>query len=291
MEAADNRHLYATKPTDDLNVFRMAKELFEREAQTLGKVGNHPQVPRLLDYFEEDKQFYLVQEYVKGHNLHQEVKKNGAFSEGSVKNFLSELLPILDYIHSQRVIHRDIKPANLIRRQTDQKLVLIDFGAVKNQIDSVLASNTSAQTALTAFAVGTAGFAPPEQMAMRPVYASDIYYAVGVTRIYLLTAKTPKDIECNHQTGEMDWERYVTVAPRFAEVLRKMLELSVRHRYKNAKQVLDTLEMMPYDDEMMSGMISTVFAPPSDNQSGNQDNSTAYLRSQHQYYPWKIPLS
>lgn len=244
--------------TDDPNVFRMAKELFEREAQTLGRVGNHPQVPRLLDYFEDNKEFYLVQEYVKGHNLHQEIKKNGTFTEGSVKQFLTELLPILDYIHSQKVIHRDIKPANLIRRQTDQKLVLIDFGAVKNQIDSVLASNTSAQTALTAFAVGTAGFAPPEQMAMRPVYASDIY-ATGVTCIYLLTGKAPKEIECNNQTGEMDWEKYVTVSAKFSEVIRKMLELSVRHRYKSAQQVLDALEMLPYEDGMMQSMISNAF--------------------------------
>ncbi|AIE74390.1 MULTISPECIES: serine/threonine-protein kinase [unclassified Synechocystis] len=244
--------------TDDPNVFRMAKELFEREAQTLGRVGNHPQVPRLLDYFEDDQQFYLVQEYVKGHNLHQEVKKNGTFTEGSVKQFLTEILPILDYIHSQKVIHRDIKPANLIRRQTDQKLVLIDFGAVKNQIDSVLASNTSAQTALTAFAVGTAGFAPPEQMAMRPVYASDIY-ATGVTCLYLLTGKTPKEIDCNSQTGEMDWEKHVTVSSKFAEIIRKMLELSVRHRYKSAQQVLDALEMLPYEDGMMQGMVSTPF--------------------------------
>ncbi|AGF52079.1 eukariotic protein kinase [Synechocystis sp. PCC 6803] len=244
--------------TDDPNVFRMAKELFEREAQTLGRVGNHPQVPRLLDYFEDDHQFYLVQEYVKGHNLHQEVKKNGTFTEGSVKQFLTEILPILDYIHSQKVIHRDIKPANLIRRQTDQKLVLIDFGAVKNQIDSVLSSNTSAQTALTAFAVGTAGFAPPEQMAMRPVYASDIY-ATGVTCLYLLTGKTPKEIDCNSQTGEMDWEKHVTVSSKFAEVIRKMLELSVRHRYKSAQQVLDALEMPTYEDGMMQGMVSTPF--------------------------------
>ncbi|MEB3227643.1 MAG: serine/threonine-protein kinase [Synechocystis sp.] len=259
---------------DDPNVFRMAKELFEREAQTLGRVGNHPQVPRLLDYFEDSQQFYLVQEYVKGHNLHQEVKKNGTFTEGSVKQFLTEILPILDYIHSQKVIHRDIKPANLIRRQTDQQLVLIDFGAVKNQIDSVLASNTSAQTALTAFAVGTAGFAPPEQMAMRPVYASDIY-ATGVTCIYLLTGKTPKEIDCNHQTGEMDWENHVTVSKKFAEVIRKMLELSVKHRYKNAQQVLEALNMLPYEEEMMQGMISTAFAPPSNSPTTGIQSSSS----------------
>jgi serine/threonine protein kinase, bacterial len=97
----------------------MAKQLFEREAQTLGKVGVHPQIPTLLGYFEENQEFYLVQEYVKGNNLHQEVKKNGPFSEEGVKQLLSELLPILTYIHSEKVIHRDIKPANLIRSQTD----------------------------------------------------------------------------------------------------------------------------------------------------------------------------
>ncbi|MBJ7899882.1 MAG: protein kinase [Cyanobacteria bacterium RI_101] len=253
--------------TDDPNVFRMAKELFEREAQTLGKVGNHPQVPRLLDYFEEDQQFYLVQEYVKGHNLHQEVKKHGPFSEAGAKQFLEELLPILTYIHSQKVIHRDIKPANLIRRQTDSKLVLIDFGAVKNEVNSVLASNTSAQTALTAFAVGTAGFAPPEQMAMRPVYASDIY-AVGITCLYLLTGKTPKEMDCNHQTGEIDWEKYVTVSESFATVIKNMLELSVRHRYKSAQQVLDAMQTLPYEEGMRQGLISAPVsgghnAPPS----------------------------
>ncbi len=256
--------------TDDPNIFRMAKELFEREAQTLGKVGNHPQVPRLLDYFEDDQQFYLVQEYVKGHNLHQEVKKNGTFSEGSVKQFLTELLPILTYIHSQKVIHRDIKPANIIRRQSDQKLILIDFGAVKNEVNTVLAANTSAQTALTAFAVGTAGFAPPEQMAMRPVYSSDLY-AVGVTAVYLLTGKTPKDIETNHQTGEMDWERYVTVGESLSKVIRTMLELSVKHRYKSAQEVLDAMNALPYDEGMMGGVLTTAFRNP--NKSSNGVNS------------------
>jgi len=140
--------------TDDPNVFQMARELFEREAETLGKLGVHPQVPRLLDYFEDNQQFYLVQEYVKGHNLHQEVKKRGPFSEAGVKQFLSELLPILKYIHKQKVIHRDIKPANLILRETDRKLVLIDFGAVKNQVNTIIV-NVNSQTAFTNFAVGT----------------------------------------------------------------------------------------------------------------------------------------
>jgi serine/threonine protein kinase, bacterial len=252
--------------TNDPNVFRMAKELFEREAETLGKVGIHPQVPRLLDYFEDSQQFYLVQEYVKGYNLHQEVKKRGPFSEAGIKQFLSELLPILKYIHEQKVIHRDIKPANLIRRQTDRKLVLIDFGAVKNQVNTVIA-NTNSQTAFTNFAVGTQGFAPPEQMAMRPVYASDIY-AVGITCLYLLTGRSPKDMEVDVNTGELLWEKLVKVSPQFAQVLKTMLEVSVRHRYKSAQEVMDALDMTAYSDSLAQSLITAPMAttpkPPQD---------------------------
>lgn len=241
-------------PPQDANVFRMARELFDREAATLAKLGVHPQIPRLLDYFEDNQQFYLVQEYVKGHNLHQEVKKRGPFSEAGVKQFLSELLPILKYVHEQKVIHRDIKPANLVRRQTDRKLVLIDFGAVKNQVNSVMA-NADSQTAFTNFAVGTQGFAPPEQMAMRPVYASDIY-AVGATCLYLLTGKSPKAIEVDINTGELLWEKLVKVSPQFAKVLKKMLEVSVRHRYKSAQEVMDALDMTAYADSLAQSLIA-----------------------------------
>jgi len=236
------------------HVFQMARDLFEREAKTLGKIGNHPQVPRLLDYFEDNQQFYMVQEYVSGSTLQQEVKQNGPFSEEGVKQFLSELLPVLHYIHSQQVIHRDIKPANLIRRLEDKKLVLIDFGAVKNQVNQT-ASSASEQTALTAYAIGTPGFAPPEQMAMRPVYASDIY-AAGITCIYLLTAKSPKDLDYNPSTGEMLWEKHIRVSPHFVEVLKKMLEVSVRHRYQSSNEVLRALELEPYMDSLAQGLVS-----------------------------------
>ena len=234
------------------HVFKMAKELFEREAETLGKIGNHPQIPRLLDYFAYNQNFYLVQEFVRGHNLQQEVKQNGPFSEAGIKQFLQELLPMVEYVHSQEVIHRDIKPSNLIRREQDKKLVLIDFGAVKNQINPEL-SGVSGDTALTSFAVGTPGFAPPEQMAMRPVYASDIY-AIGVTCLYLLTAKAPKDMGYNPNTGETLWEKYVDVSDHFKNVLSKMLEISVRHRYQSAQDVLRALDLEPYFESLTDSM-------------------------------------
>lgn len=259
--------------SNDPQVFQMAKELFEREAETLGKIGNHPQVPRLLDYFEYNHDFYLVQEYVKGLNLQQEIKRHGPIIEAGVRQFLSEILPMIQYIHESKVIHRDIKPANLIRREQDKKLVLIDFGAVKNQVNPQSAANSSDQTALTSFAIGTPGFAPPEQMALRPVFASDIY-AIGVTCIYLLTGKSPKDLDYDQRTGEMLWRKDVDISDNFANVLKKMLEVSVRHRYQNATEVLNALDMEPYMDDLAKSLVS---APNNNNNGTGLPNSVDNL--------------
>jgi serine/threonine protein kinase, bacterial len=230
------------RPSNNHEKFlRMARELFEREARTLGKIGNHPQVPRLLDYFEERQNFYLVQDFVSGHTLHQEVRKQGLFDEQKIEQFLVEILGVIQYVHSKEVIHRDIKPANIIRRDQDNTLVLIDFGAVKNEV-SQLANSDNPNAANTEFAVGTSGYAPPEQLAMRPTFASDIY-ALGVTCIYLMTGKSPKDIEHHDKTGEMLWQQYVQLSPPLLSILCKMLEPSVKHRFQSAEQVLRSLEL------------------------------------------------
>jgi len=248
--------------TDNPNFLAMARELFEREAKTLGRVGNHPQIPRLLDYFEDRKQFYLIQEFVKGNNLQQEVKKEGVLNEAKARQVLQEVLVILRDIHLQKVIHRDIKPANIIRREIDNKLVLIDFGVVKNQVNSIGANSN--QTALTAFAVGTPGFAPPEQLAMRPVYASDIY-ALGVTCMYLMSGKAPKNMDCDPLTGDIDWFKYVDISDSFAEILTKMLEVAVKSRYKTATEVLQVLDMENHVDSLAESMLG--YSPIADSSS------------------------
>jgi serine/threonine-protein kinase len=261
--------------SDDPDAYEMALELFEREAKTLGKI-DHPQIPRLLDFFEEAQQFYLVQTLVKGKNLQQEVKQNGVFLEIGAKRFLAEILPVLQYVHSMNIIHRDLKPANIIRREQDGQLVLIDFGAVKDQVNTQLAK-TYGQTALTQFSVGTVGFSPPEQLAMRPIYASDIY-ALGATCLYLMTAKSPKDFLCDDDTGELLWEQEVRVSPTFAKILRKMLEIDVRNRYKSAAEVMKDLDMLPYEQELQQSLFTNTSVNTPDNtpQTSGESSQTAY---------------
>ena len=268
--------------SSDNGVLEMAKTLFHREAKILGHVLEHPQVPRLLDSFEEKQRFYLVQQYIKGNNLHREVRLNGTFSEEAVKQFLSEILPILDYLHKKRIVHRDIKPANIIRRQDDRQLVLIDFGAVKNDLNSVLINSLDDGHAFTAFAVGTAGFAPPEQLARRPVYASDIY-ALGVTCVYLLTGKTPKTLDTDPLTGQIKWQNAVCVTQEFAEVLERMMKISVRERYQSTEEVLDALEMAPYMESLQLGVTTR------DNSGGLKPKSSNKESRRHRLTINRVP--
>ncbi|MGF1601192.1 MAG: pentapeptide repeat-containing protein [Thermosynechococcaceae cyanobacterium] len=260
------------------HILEMSRELFQREATTLGKIGNHPHLPRLLDYFELGNDFYLVQEYVSGATLQQDVRRSGPFDEGRVKTVLTEVLPLLDYLHQQKVIHRDVKPANIIQRTIDSKFVLIDFGAVKDQVSQSVLANASADDTFTTFAVGTPGFAPPEQMAMRPVYASDIY-SLGVTCLYLLTGKSPKDLNYDPTTGELSWQDLVSLTPGFKTVLTTMMAVSLRDRYQSAKHVLQALERMnqpvptrPSLSTAPTAQRSPLQAPPSMTAPRNQRN-------------------
>ena len=127
---------------NNLQVYQLVKERFQREAAILEDLGNsHEQIPTLFAYFEDQGQFYLVQEYIQGETLSGLVEKQGRQSETLVKEILLKLLLVLEYIQSKRVIHRDIKPDNIIIRQPDGIPILIDFGAVKETMGTVMSSS------------------------------------------------------------------------------------------------------------------------------------------------------
>lgn len=233
--------------TQSPSVLKMARELFEREAFTLGKVGNHPQIPRLLDYFEENKDFYLVQDYVEGETLKQEFERRGVFNEIEIRKILTEILPPIGFLHDNGVIHRDIKPANIIRRKQDGQLVLIDFGAVSSQANRIPLPNEIPEVnddpsgLLTNFAIGTPGFAPPEQMAMRPVFSSDLY-AMAMSCLYLLTGRSPKDFGHDPYTGEINWRSQVKISDHLTSLFDRMLQPTVTHRFRTAEEVVQAME-------------------------------------------------
>ncbi|NEP32917.1 protein kinase [Moorena sp. SIO3B2] len=227
-------------PNGSQTFLETARRLFSREAETLEKLGNHDQIPRLLAYFEEDHEFYLVQQFIEGHLLSQELSPGHRWQEKQVIALLQEVLGILEFVHRHGVIHRDIKPDNLIRRTADQKLVLVDFGAVKQvQTDLVSAYRQTHHTVV----VGTPGYMSSEQALGQPCPSSDIY-ALGIIGIQALTGMLPDQFQEDLKTGEVNWQSLVSVSLGLANVLTKMVRYQVKDRYQSASQVLRDLQKL-----------------------------------------------
>lgn len=236
------------KPANsDANILQIASRLFETEARVLHKLGSHDRIPRLLAHFEEAHEFYLVQELIDGYELTNELIATersedgypvGRMNEAQAIAFLLDVLEILVFVHQQGAIHRDIKPANLMRRRSDGKLVLIDFGAVK-QVETATAITSTV-------AIGTDGYMPNEQAIGKPRPCSDLY-AVGVIAIQGLTGVPPSLLLEDMKTGELAWRQSPThaatkyrtqISDNLAQVINKLVKYDFRDRYQSAAEAL-----------------------------------------------------
>ncbi len=247
-----------------------ARRLFNSEAETLEQLGNHDQIPRLLAYFEDNQEFFLVQELIQGHTLKAELFPNQPWTENQIIQLLQQVLGILQFIHSQNVIHRDIKPDNIIRRQQDGKLVLIDFGAVK-QVQSQLLT-VPRQMGATII-IGTPGYMSTEQGQGRPRPNSDIY-SLGMIAIQLLTGLHPINFEEDRDTGEIYWQHQANVSSELASVLSKMVLHHFKHRYQSATEVLRVLQHLDTKVEAQSLQPPSLTQPPQTSLS--QQSSIGY---------------
>jgi len=258
------------KPSGDLTQtqLQIAQNLFEREAEVLEELGSqHDQIPNLFAFFEltvpslqagkQDKLFYLVQEFINGKNLEEELAQRGKFSETEVLEVLRQILPVLKFVHENGSIHRDIKPSNIMRDQKG-RLYLLDFGAVK-QVTKVVGSASQRSTGIYSM-----GFAPPEQMAGGEVYPSTDLYALAVTCLTLLTGKEATEL-FDAYNNQWNWRPYAQVSERLAAVLDRMLLAAPNQRFQSATEVLDALTpRQPPLQQVLQTQISPVSArqPP-----------------------------
>lgn len=221
-------------------VYKLVQERFHREAAILESLGNvNGQIPQLYAYFYEDDKFYLIQEWIEGVTLSRQVYQQGPLSESEVQRILVSILPVLSYVHSRQIIHRDIKPDNIILRSHDQKPVLIDFGAVRETMGTMVNSEGKATSSIV---IGTPGFMPSEQAAGRAIYSSDLY-SLGLTMIYLLTGKAPQELEVDPRTGDVVWQQHVPgLNPALVDVLNRAIQYNPRDRYATADEMLRALQ-------------------------------------------------
>ena len=240
------KHLQPTNANS--RFLQNARRLFQTEAEILEKLGHHDQIPRLLAYFEENQEFYLVQEFIQGHTITAQLQPGKRWSENQVLQLLQEILGILVFVHDRGAIHRDIKPDNIIRRSGDGKLVLVDFGSVKQawtqvvtvheHTHSIFASHLSAT-----IAIGTPGYMPTEQGRGKPQPNSDIY-ALGMIAIQALTGISPTQLLEESETGEIVWRHQACVSEAIAGVITKMVRYNFKNRYQTATEALAAVEQI-----------------------------------------------
>ncbi|MBE9041743.1 serine/threonine protein kinase [Oscillatoriales cyanobacterium LEGE 11467] len=211
-------------------------ELFDREARVLANL-QHPGIPKYLDRFDEDtstdRRFYLVQELAVGESLAALVEKGWQPDERRVRKMALQLLDILNYLHqlTPPVIHRDIKPQNIIRH-TNDKLYLVDFGAVQDVYRNTLTRGGTF--------VGTLGYMPHEQFRGQVGAASDLY-ALGATLLFLLSGKSPAELPQTRM--KIDFHRHVNISPALSQWLEKMLAPAVEDRFASAREAISALSL------------------------------------------------
>jgi serine/threonine protein kinase len=223
----------------ETSALKKAVELFKEEAKQLQQLGQHHQIPTLLAYFEQDKYLFLVQQYIEGQNLLKELQTQGTYSESKIRELLLDLLPVLEFIHQRGVIHRDIKPQNIIRRESDRRLVLIDFGASKQ-----LTATVQTKIGTT---IGSHGYTAIEQMQDGKAYPASDLFSLGATCFHLLTGVSPSKLWMQHGYSWVNhWQRYLnqpsqgrTISRlKLPKVLDKLLKVDFQERYQSADEVL-----------------------------------------------------
>ncbi|MGK7944921.1 MAG: WG repeat-containing protein, partial [Microcystaceae cyanobacterium] len=240
------------QPLENTKDLATLHRLFEQEAQILYQLGQqHPHIPQLYAYFQEDQDFYLIQEYIEGQELIQEMIADQPWTEQQTIDFLTQILTILSYVHRNQVIHRDIKPQNIMRRK-DGKLILIDFGSVKQV--STLVNKPTGLTQRTVI-IGTKEYMPSEQAMGKPKFSSDIY-AVGMIAIQGITGNLDQPFPENIM-GEIEWQAQANINPSLSNILSKMVRYDFRERYQDATEALEEVK------QFLSGKVipSTIPSP------------------------------
>ena len=268
----------------EASFLQVARRLFSTEVETLRKLGTNDQIPTLLDDFEENQEFYLAQEYVRGHSLAEEIAAAQRLDEATVRDLLRDVLHILMFVHQNYVIHRDIKPGNLIRRQHDGKLVLIDFGAVK-EIQTQITSMVPGKSELTV-GIGTQGYGPSEQMIGKPRYNSDLY-ALGMTAINALTGLQPSQLPTHPDTGEVIWRDQARVSAGLAAILTKMTRYHFSERYQSAQAVLYALEHPTESVTDETQLPATVAEYPTQQATAGDDRATIPQTAHFSHTHWQ----
>jgi serine/threonine protein kinase len=269
-------------PTNTDPLFRSkARELFDIEAETLQDLGKHDQIPQLYASIRADGERYLVLEFIDGHPINKDMSSGSTLSANLVAKLVFDVLEILQFVHSKGVIHRDIKPSNLIRRHSDGKIVLIDFGTVK-QLEEEAIPEVGYESKGT-LPIGTPGYMSMEQSHGKSSPNGDIF-ALGMVALQALSGMHPSQF-LRGDFGNIEWRSHVEVEDQFGEIIDRMVSYNPKTRYQNVEQVLQDLEQLP---SIRRNLPLQVFPSNSVIEYSRPEQSAIEFRSLPTYNPWQM---
>lgn len=234
-----------TDPTQQMEDVRN----FKREVSTLAHI-DHPLVPNVTDHFQEGTHYFMVQEYVEGENLEERLDRTQQpLPEREALICASEILDVLDYLAQQvpPIVHRDIKPANIIIGTRDRRAHLVDFGIARAE------EIRNAQRKQTA-ALGTPGYAPPEQYQGNADPRSDLY-ALAATLHHLLTNRDPRLYPPFSYPSARSLNPQLS--PEINEVLTTALNNNIQQRYQSASEMKEAIDSILRQHFGLSGNIDS----------------------------------
>jgi len=268
----------------------IAKRLFESEAQTLHDLGVHDQIPRLFAHFEQNGEFYLVQEFIEGQTLESEIGVGKQWQQSKLISSLYDILKVLAFVHSCQVMHRDIKPANLIRRRSDRKIVLIDFGAVKALNPDSIERFMQDENQTRSVVVGSLVYMPNEQLAGQSKFCSDVY-ALGIMCLQALTGLSFKELPKDQQTNEYSCalasnRANIKINPGLAAIIDKMVRYDYRQRYHDATEALLALDKLLRNAKATT----TISSPPQQQQQFQLEEPEGQIELGSHFYIQRPPI-
>ena len=224
--------------------WKSIKQHLLNEIAVLRRLGDHPQIPQFYNYFIENKQFYLVREYIDGDNLETIVERK-LFSEADTIFFIQDVLRVLDFVHKTNIVHRNVQPIHLIKRKQDSSFALINFGAIR-EIESTeinlkgeIVSNKT---------LGNWSYIAPEQKTGQSEFKSDIY-ALAKSTVFALTKRSPQELE---QT-QVNWQDLCQISPKLQSIIEKMMLDDLGRRYGSAIDILQDLRPLLKIDQTIGG--------------------------------------
>jgi serine/threonine protein kinase, bacterial len=223
-------------PTANKKIQREAHSFFKQEAERLISLNDKIDViPTFIDFFEEDKCFYVVAKYVKSTTIDRELSSHQS-SEAEAFILIKDILMSLQTLHCNNIVHQKITPHHIIRQSSNGRLLFTYFGDLKK-----IREMKAHEKIMGNVFFRRDPYLSPEICTKKAYFSSDIY-SLGVIGIKKITGKLLCDIEIDPATGKVLWRDYCHCSDSFASILDKMIERNIKNRYQHICEIMDDLK-------------------------------------------------